>query len=53
MTDKPRVTISFDEEVFEKVLAMRGKPEHARKSISKIVNELLEKELKDRADKTA
>ena len=53
MTDKPRVTISFEKEVFDKVLAMRGKPEHARKSISKIVNELLEKEMKDREGKTA
>lgn len=45
MANVVRTTITIDNDLFEKVLAMRAKPENARKSISRIINELLDKEL--------
>ena len=54
MTDKDRSTITFDKDVFDGILAQRARPEDARKSISRIVNDLLKEALiKRKEEKTA
>ena len=45
MTQKTRLTVTFDDDVFQGILALRARPEYARMSISKIVNVLLKKAL--------
>ena len=42
---KERTTVNFDSDVYEKVLALRAKPEYARMSVSALVNMLLERAL--------
>lgn len=48
-----RTTITIDNDLFEKVLEQRARPENARKSISRIINELIAKELDKRTEMKA
>ena len=41
MTQKTRLTVTFDDDVFQGILALRARPEYARLSLTKIINILL------------
>ena len=41
MTQKTRLTVTFDDDVFQGILALRARPECARLSLTKIINILL------------
>lgn len=45
MTQKPRLTVVFETEVFDKLLEQRAKPEYARLSLGKLVNAFLRRGL--------
>ena len=47
---KERTTINFEQDVYERVLALRAKPEFARMSVSALVNMLLEMALKKKGE---
>ena len=54
MTQKDRMTFVWDEDVRDGVYAQRARPEDARKSIGKIINELLREAMEKRSkEKTA
>lgn len=50
---KVRTSVNFDADVYQKVLALRAKPEYARMSVSAIVNMLLERALNDKRSEQA
>lgn len=45
MTQKPRLTVVFETEVFEKLLEQRAKPEYARLTLGKLINVFLRRGL--------
>ena len=45
MTQKPRLTIVFDTEVFDKLLEQRAKPDYARLTLGKLINVFLRRGL--------
>lgn len=52
MTQKDRMSFVWDEDVRDEVYALRARPEDARKSIGRIINELLREALEKRIKET-